>query len=263
MTKKQKITIASVAGACVIVLAAAIICIVLFLGGGEGNDTQPASVSTVSSLEETVPAQSEGTSQAAQETSSAATESQPDAQAEQPGREEEGTTPQQATQTTSQSTTQAATTSTPAVPTASAPATTTPSTPTQPSTPSQPAQPSQPSLEDQIAEFDARAPQIIQLAYQKLAEIGVTAYPNAVDPNTNCWTSNYADPNLVGQPAPWQDCASNLTWSNEKAATDLVEWIQYIMERDGREIVGAQIQYLGINYGSYQDNDPTFRIYNW
>ncbi len=263
MTKKQKITIASVAGACALVLAAAIICIVVFVGGGDSGGTEPASVSTVSSLEEIVPAQSEteGTSQMEQEPASAAsTESQPDTQEEQPGQSGQETTTQQAIQTTPQATTPAATTSTPANPTTSAPAATAPTTP---STPSAPAEPTQPSPEDPVADFNARAPQIIQLAYQKLSEIGVTAYPNAVDPNTNCWTSSYADPNLVGQPAPWQDCASNLTWSDEKAATDLVEWIQYIMERDGREIVGVQIQYLGVNYGSYQDNDPTFRIYNW
>ena len=257
MTKKQKITIASVAGACVIVLAAAIICIVLFLGGGEG--TQPASVSTVSSLE-AVPAQSEETSQAAQETSSVVTESQPDAQAEQPGQGEEGTTPQQTTQTTSQSTTPAATTSTPASPTTSAPAATAPSTPTQPSTPSQPAQPSQPSLEEQIAEFDARAPQIIQLAYQKLAEIGVTAYPNAVDPNTDCWTGSYGDPAFAGKPAPWETIYFHLEWNNERCAEEFVELIQSMRELDGRNVTGVQIEYLGYRPSG---NVVDFCVYNW
>lgn len=256
MTKKQKITIASVAGACVIVLAAAIICIVLFLGGGEGNDTQPVSVSTVSSLEETVPAQSEETSQAAQETSSVVTESQPDAQAEQPGQGEEGTTPQQTTQTAPQATTPAATTSTPAAPTASAPAATAPSTPTQPSTPSQPAQPSQPSLEDQIAEFNARAPQIIQLAYQKLADMGVTSYTNMIDPATDCWAG-------TSDPAPWQDWFFETTWSDERCAEEFVDVIKTMWELDGRKVTGVQIEYLGANYGNYIGNTPVFRIYNW
>lgn len=255
MTKKQKITIASVAGACVIVLAAAIICIVLFLGGGEGNDTQPASVSTVSSLE-AVPAQSEETSQAAQETSSVATESQPDAQAEQPGQGEEGTTPQQTAQTTSQSTTPAATTSTPAAPTASAPAATTPSTPTQPSIPSQPAQPSQPSLEDQIAEFNTRAPQIIQLAYQKLEAEGITPSPNSVDPNTHCWIGTSAE-------CGWQEWAFNIDWDNEQCANEIVEVIKLHEISDGLPIYNAQIVYLGINTGIYSDNQARFRFYIW
>ena len=253
MTKKQKITIASVAGACVIVLAAAIICIVLFLGGGEG--TQPASVSTVSSLE-AVPAQSEETSQAAQETSSVVTESQPDAQAEQPGQGEEGTTPQQTAQTTSQSTTPAATTSTPAAPTASSPAATTPSTPTQPSTPSQPAQPSQPSLEDQIAEFNARAPQIIQLAYQKLEAEGITPSPNSVDPNTHCWIGTSAE-------CGWQEWAFNIDWDNEQCANEIVEVIKLHEISDGLPIYNAQIVYLGINTGIYSDNQARFRFYIW
>ena len=250
MTKKQKITIASVAGACVIVLAAAIVCIVLFLGGGEGNDTQPASVSTVSSLEETVPAQSDTENTQSEATESAAeSETETVSQAEQQQAE---TTSQQTTQTAPQTTTQttapAATTSQPTAPT----------TPTQPTTStSTPATPAQPSLEDQIAEFDARAPQIIQLAYQKLENAGYTPNPNAIDPNTNCWVgTNYE--------CAWETWNFSLDASNEKCANDLVELIEYFYNNLGSMYSGeVQIEYLGVNTPPYSDNNARFMIYHW
>ena len=260
MTKKQKITIASVAGACVLVLAAAIVCIVLFVGGGDGK-TEPASVSTVSSLEEleeTVPAQSD-----TENTQSGATESAAESETETVSQAEQtagqSTAAQQATQATTP-----ATTSTPAA--ATTPTTSTPASTTPPATSTGGTSNSDTStggsgstgtsLEQQIAEFDARAPQIIQLAYQKLATIGVTAYPDMIDATTNCWAG-------TSDPAPWQDWDVSMDLDNDRCAEEFVELIQSMWELDGRKITGVQIEYLGVNYGTYQDNRPTFRVYNW
>ena len=247
MTKKQKITIASVAGACALVLAAAIVCIVLFVGGGNSQKTEPASVSTVSSLEETVPAQPD-----TENTQSEATESAAESETEtvsQTEQQQAETTSQQTTQTTPQTTTQTT------VPATSQP--TTPTTPTQPSTStSTPAAPAQPSLEDQIAEFDARAPQIIQLAYQILEEDGIEASPEQVDINTNFWIGTSLE-------CGWQEWPVELTWSNERCANDIVEIIKSHEILDGLPINNVQINYLGVNYGNYTDNMPTFKLYFW
>ena len=119
-----------------------------------------------------------------------------------------------------------------------------------------------------IADFNARAPHIIELAYEKLASIDCSPCRDYIDVDQN--PNEYAFQSLPDADTylcNWADsCAYTYDWTDDQYAEYLVEEVLTTRRLFGISVTGAQFEYLGVYYSdstlgiSYDDGYPRFRV---
>ena len=120
-----------------------------------------------------------------------------------------------------------------------------------------------------IADFNARAPHIIELAYEKLASIDCSPCRDYIDVNQN--PNEYAFQSLPDADTylcNWADSRIyTYDWTDEECAEHLVEEVLTTRRLFGISVTGAQFEYLGAYYSdstlgiNYTDGYPTFRVF--
>lgn len=119
-----------------------------------------------------------------------------------------------------------------------------------------------------IADFNARAPHIIQLAYDKLSSIDCVACPGYIDISQD--PNNYAFQTLPESDlfmCNWADSSPySYSYTDEECADILIEEVLTTRRLYGLDVCGVQFEYLGVYYEdsslgiNYWDGYPNFRV---
>lgn len=120
-----------------------------------------------------------------------------------------------------------------------------------------------------IADFNARAPHIIELAYEKLASIDCSPCRGYIDASQNP-NEYWMQPTIPSDMrlCNWADsCAYTYDWTDDQYAEYLIGEVLTTRSLYGMTVTGAQFEYLGVYYQdpdlgiNYTDGYPTFRVF--